>query len=86
MKVEEEDEGDRKKENAKSSVSTKRSRAAAIHNQSERVSFFLFIFFLLSLYLCFAVSHIIIIDGKLLLYGFSLLFVYRKGEIRLTKG
>ncbi|KAL0538187.1 hypothetical protein IC582_027190 [Cucumis melo] len=34
--VEEEDEGDRKKENAKSSVSTKRSRAAAIHNQSER--------------------------------------------------
>lgn len=40
MKVEEEDEGDIKKENAKSSVSTKRSRAAAIHNQSERVSLF----------------------------------------------
>ncbi|KAG7013795.1 Transcription factor UNE10 [Cucurbita argyrosperma subsp. argyrosperma] len=34
--VEEEDEGDRKKENPKSSISTKRSRAAAIHNQSER--------------------------------------------------
>lgn len=42
MKVEEEYEGDRKKDNAKSSVSTKRSRAAAIHNQSERVSFLYF--------------------------------------------
>lgn len=28
----------KKRENRKSSVSTKRSRAAAIHNQSERVS------------------------------------------------
>lgn len=31
------DEEDKKKGNGKSSVSTKRSRAAAIHNQSERV-------------------------------------------------
>ncbi|KAK3195105.1 hypothetical protein Dsin_026415 [Dipteronia sinensis] len=30
------DEGDKKKGTGKSSVSTKRSRAAAIHNQSER--------------------------------------------------
>jgi len=29
---------EKKRENRKSSVSTKRSRAAAIHNQSERVS------------------------------------------------
>lgn len=31
------DDGDGKKRSGKSSVSTKRSRAAAIHNQSERV-------------------------------------------------
>lgn len=31
------DEDDKAKRNGKSSVSTKRSRAAAIHNQSERV-------------------------------------------------
>lgn len=42
VKGEEDDEADRKKENAKSSGSTKRSRAAAIHNQSERVRNFLF--------------------------------------------
>jgi 4-hydroxybenzoate polyprenyltransferase len=36
VKREADDEG-KKKSNGKSSVSTKRSRAAAIHNQSERV-------------------------------------------------
>lgn len=40
MKREAGDE-EKKKRNGKSSVSTKRSRAAAIHNQSERVCIFL---------------------------------------------
>lgn len=43
LKREADDEGDKNKGNRKSSISTKRSRAAAIHNQSERVSFYFFI-------------------------------------------
>lgn len=45
LKREAGDEEDKKKGHGKSSVSTKRSRAAAIHNQSERVCSLLLVIF-----------------------------------------